>query len=109
METEIINNFLHVEPNSNFFDKLEQIIYCIENTILNTDDLLNELKNTINQGYELFSTSDIQKKIDAYKSLLKYAAVPDFWIEHPELLISAKPNQKDIDWAITKIKEYENK
>lgn len=66
------NNYSHVVENSQHFDKLEQIINCIENQEhLEKDYVLNGLKNTQEKGFELKNNDELFVLLEKYQNKLK--------------------------------------
>lgn len=94
------NNYLHVVPNSYFYTDLNMIIENIKsNPKFTMDELLIGLENTIKNGYNIESL----KTIENYKSLLKLAGAPTFWIENASSF-NGEVTKDGIDWALSKIK-----
>lgn len=50
----------------------------------------------------------LKKDIECYKILCRIAGVPEFLIEHPRMVKTAKPSKSDIEWAKKAIKKYNN-
>ncbi len=49
-----------------------------------------------------------EQQIEFYKNVCRLAEVPEFIIEHPEIVRGKTPDKDDIEWAARAIKEHFN-
>ena len=51
-------------------------------------------------------SKETKENTEGLKKLLRIANCPEILIENPRLIKSAKPTEKDIEWAMDAIKRY---